>query len=514
MHKKRLTGILLPFVLAASLAACAAEEDPGARHALTTPDYAVISVYLAALILIGAYFSRKEPNTESYFLGGRRVPWWAVGLSLFGTSCSAITYLSIPATACSTNWVFMPANLAILICAPIVVAFYLKPFRAAPIQTAYEYLEFRFNLATRLYGSACFLAFQIGRIGIVMLLPAIALSTTTGLDKYACILIMGVLATIYTVLGGIEAVIWTDVVQSFVLVLGAIAALVLVTWRVDGGLPEIVTSAWDAGKFHIADWNWDVTTASIWVVIVGNVFSNMYPATADQTVVQRYLSTPDARRAARAVWTNAVIAIPITLLFFSLGTALWAYFQQHPERMNPSLPKDAVLPLFVALEFPGGLRGLLIAGVFAAAMSSLDSSINSISSVLVNDGYRRWRPNVSESSALRLARWTTLIFGAFGTIAALYVASLDTTTLWDMFLRYLGLVGGGLAGVFALGVFTQRANGPGAVIGAATSAVVLYFAQRTTVHYFLYGMIAFVTAFVIGYAASLALPGRRKVNRE
>ncbi len=498
------------------------EDRPGHRGAsvmsaspakriggLNALDYAAITVYLGALIVMGAYFSRREKSTEAFFLGGRRVPWWAVGLSIFGTSLSAITYLSIPARAFATNWVYMVANTGILFAAPFVVWFYIPQFRRAPIQTAYEYLEKRFNLLIRIYGSLCFMIFQIGRVGIVMLLPAIALSAATGIDIYLCIGAMGLLATIYTAMGGIEAVIWTDVLQAIVLVLGAVLALVIITLNIDGGLSGLVATAAAADKFHAIDWTWDITTTGIFVMVVGNAFSSLYPSTADQTVVQRYLSTASAQSAGRAVWTNAALTVPITLLFFSLGTALWVFFRENPSLLDPGLKNDAVLPLFVVSEFPMGLRGVLIAGIFAAAMSSLDSSINSVSSVLVNDYYRRFVPDAKERSAFRAARVLTVLFGGIGTMMAMYVAQDQSVSLWDPFLRLLNFVGGGLAGLFALGVFTKRANGNGAVVGAIAGAIAVVAAGKTELHPLMHGAVGFGVTFAVGYLASLPGGGKK-----
>lgn len=472
--------------------------------AFTMLDYAALALYFAVLVGVGVYFARGERSTEDFFLGGRRVPWWAVGLSIFGTSLSAITYLAIPAKAFATDWVFILSNLGILFVAPFVVRYYLPRFREAPITTAYEYLETRFNFAVRVYGSLVFLCFQIGRLAIVLFLPAIALSAATGLNIYACILVMGVLTTVYTMMGGIEAVIWTDVLQSFVLVAGAIAAVAVVAWDVDGGLAGIVSTGWEAGKFHTFNWTWDATTTAVWVCIIGNAFGMAYPSTADQTVVQRYLSTATEKEAAKAVWTNAILTIPISILFFGIGTALWVFYQSHPDLLDPRLKTDAILPLFVAEQFPQGLSGLLIAGVFAAAMSSLDSSINSMATVMVNDYYRRFRPAISDAHGLRVARGLTLFFGALGTGLAVLVARMNAPSLFDQWLQILGLVGGGLAGIMALGVFTKRGNGVGAIAGAAVSMAVVYAVYTfTAIHFFLHGAIGFCTSFIIGYFVSM-----------
>lgn len=475
-------------------------------------DYLVLFLYFAVLVAMGFYFSRRERDTETFFLGNRRVPWWAVGISIFGTSLSAITYISIPATAYAGNWTQMVFNMGTVFLAPFVVLVYMPRLRAVPAGTAYEYLERRFNLATRIYGSLVFFIFQLGRIAIVLYLPSMVLAAATGLNVVFCILTMGLLATLYTVLGGIEAVIWTDVIQSVVLVFGALLALGLVVFGIEGGATELFRVAAEGEKFTAFNWTWDMTAAAAWVAILGGIFANAYPMMADQTVVQRYLSTANAREASKAVWTNALLTIPIQLLFFGLGTALWVFFRKHPELLDPDLPNDAILPLFVMEKFPVGLRGVLIAGLFAASMSSLDSSMNSLASVTVNDYYRRFVRTVTEHQALWAARILTVVFGLFGTMSALYVATYDdNVTMFTLFLQLLGLVGGGLAGLFVLGVATQRANGVGALTGAIVSGIVMYFVRQTEIHFFGHALIGFTTAFVVGYLVSLPFGPAKRV---
>lgn len=476
-------------------------------------DYAAIGLYFAALVAMGAYFSRREKSTEAFFLGGRKVPWWAVGISIYGTSLSAITYLSVPARAFASNWTWLLTNSAPLILAPLVAGWYIRAFRREEIGTAYEYLERRFNLPIRIYGSLCFMTFQMGRVGIVMLLPALALTAATGMDLYLSIAAMGLLATLYTMLGGIEAVIWTDVLQTIVLLFGAILALILIVTSVDGGAAGIYAEADAVGKLRLLDLRWDYTAAVLWVIVIGNCFSNLYPLTADQTIVQRYLSTADEQSARRAVWTNALLALPTSVLFFSVGTALWAFFREHPALLDPQLKNDALLPLFIVERFPAGVKGIIIAGIFAASMSSLDSSINSVASVLTTDYYKRFVSGVQEAQALRVARVIVVLFGVFGTVSALYVATLDNTSLWEPFLALLSFVGGGIAGIFALGVFTTRAHGGGAMVGAAASIFAVWFAKyHTDMHFFLHAAVGFIVAFVVGYASSLLLPGTARTG--
>lgn len=480
---------------------------PAPREAhFRTLDYAALIVYLGALVAIGLYFSRREATTEDFFLAGRRAPWWAAGLSIYGTQLSSISFIAIPAKVYSTDWVYLLVQLSIVLVAFPVVWFYLPHFRRVKMTSAYEYLETRFDGSVRLFASASFVLFQLGRMAIVLFLPAIALSTVTGIGVFPAILVMGVLATVYTALGGIEAVIWTDVVQVVVLLGGAVLALVVAVSHLDGGLSALFVQAAAAEKLHVFNWTWDYTSTAVWVVLLGNLFNNLIPYTSDQAVVQRYLTTRTEQEAARGIWVNAALIPFSTLVLFTLGTALWAFYRQQPESLIPGQPTDSIFPLFIAQQLPVGLAGVVIAAVFAASMSTLDSSMNSVATALTKDWYERFRPAAQDADKLRLARGLTMGLGAAATGVSLALATFDVGSLWDTFQAAMGLFGGGLAGLFALGIFTRRANAPGALVGAIASVFVLAWVQRATeAHFFLYGMVGIGTCFVVGYAASRAI---------
>ncbi|HNT35900.1 MAG TPA: sodium/solute symporter, partial [bacterium] len=363
-------------------------------------DYIVIVLYLLALIGVGVYCAKREKTTDDFFLAGRRIPWWAAGLSIFGTQLSAITFMAIPAKTYSSNWLTFLFNMGIVAITPLIVFFFLPFYRRLNVTTAYEYLERRFSVTVRVLGSALFLAFQLGRIGIVLLLPSLALSVVTGVNVYFCILIMGVLATVYTVMGGIEAVIWTDVFQVFVLVGGAVWCLLYATAHVSGGISGVFATALAENKFHWVDWNWDLGRLTIWVIVLGWI-NSLLPYASDQTVIQRYLTTKDEKAARQAIWTNAILTVPASLLFFSLGTALFVFYKNHPNHLDPGMAKvDNILPWFVMRELPAGVSGLVIAAVFAASMSTLDSSMNSMATAVVTDFCRRFRRNSDEAYCL------------------------------------------------------------------------------------------------------------------
>lgn len=474
-------------------------------------NYAVLIAYFAVLVGMGVYFSRREESTDDYFLAGGRIPWWAAGISIFGTQLSAISFMAIPAQAYATNWVYILAQATIVLIAPVIVYFYLPFFRRLRVTTAYEYLEKRFDASVRLFGSLAFVLLQLGRMAIVIFLPAIALSAASGMSIYLAILLMGVLSTAYTVLGGIEAVVWSDVLQVIVLMGGAILSLATIVASVDGGPGELISAAAAQGKFHTFNWTWDWTVTAVWVVVVGNFLANLVPYTADQTVVQRYLTTSDEEQAAQSVWTNAVLTIPAALTFFGLGTALFIFYQANPGALDPALQTDAIFPLFIVQQLPTGISGLLIAGIFAAAMSSLDSGMNSVATVAVTDYHHWFGTGSPEGARVHQARWITVGLGTVATGAGLVLATYEIRSLWELFLEYIGLFGGSLAGLFVLGIFTRRGNARGALVGAVSSAVVLYLVREfTEVHFFLYGGIGIGVCVIVGYLASALLPGKHE----
>ena len=473
-------------------------------------NFTTLFVYLLAMVGIGVYFAKKNKNTNDYFRGGQRIPWWAAGCSIFATMLSSITYMSVPAIAFATNWEYILGYPAILITAGLVVYLILPFFRRIDATSAYEYLEKRFNRATRLIGSALFVLFQIGRMAIVMFLSALALAAITPFSEVECILIMGVLSIIYCTLGGVEAVIWTDTVQTFVLLGGAFLILALVLFRVDGGISHFFNIAMQDGKFHAINWDWDYlsyATAAFWVLVLGSFGQNLVSYTSDQAVVQRYMTTSDEKQAARAIWANGLMAIPAGLIFFALGTALFVFYKANPMNLDPTFKTDAIMPLFIVREIPVGIAGLIVAGIFAAAQSTISTSMNSTATAIVTDFFRPFNLAKSEKSYLNLSRLTTIVMGVAGTCFALLFSSADIKSLFESFISVIGLFGGSLGGLFLLGMFTRRANGPGAVVGALVGAVVLYLVKSyTETHLYLYAFVGITTCFIVGYFASRFIP--------
>lgn len=480
------------------------------RH-LRFLDVVVIALYFLILSGMGWFFAKRQKNTDDYFKGGGRVPWWAAGLSIFGTALSAITFMAIPAKTFATDWSYFMLNMTIFMVAPLIVFLFIPFYRKMNITTAYEYLEARFNLAVRLIGSLSFILFQVGRMGVVMFLPSIALNVVTGIDIFVCIGLMGIVSLVYTMMGGIEAVIWTDVMQVIVLLGGALLSLVLIIIAVDGGFVSIVETAAENYKFNVIDFTWSLRQPTVWVMLLGGIFANITTYGTDQTMVQRYLTTKSERAAKQSVWTNAILTIPATLIFFFVGTALFVFYKAFPAELNPTFENnDAIFPWYIASQLPAGISGLLIAGIFAAAMSSLSSSMNSAATAYSTDIHFRFKWN-KRVSGLNIARRATLVIGIAGTLFALFMATMDVKSLWDEFQKVLGLVIGSLGGVFLLGILSKRANSFGALAGIAVSIVIqVLVSVNQTVHLLAFSATGVVSCFVAGYVFSLLKGGRKE----
>jgi solute:Na+ symporter, SSS family len=476
--------------------------DKSARH-LGIFDYTVIGLYFLILSWMGYFFSKRQKTTNDYFKGGGRIPWWAAGLSIFGTALSAITFMAIPAKTFATDWSYFMLNMTIFLVAPVIVFVFIPFYRKMNITTAYEYLEVRFNLAVRLIGSLSFILFQVGRMGVILFLPSIALNLVSGIDIFLCIGLMGVISLVYTMIGGIEAVIWTDVMQVVVLLGGALLSLALIIHSIDGGFSSIIETAVNNQKFNIIDFTWSLKQPTVWVMLLGGFFTSIITYGTDQTMVQRYLTTKTEKAAQKSVWTNAILTVPATLIFFFTGTALFVFFKAYPGELNPTFANnDAIFPWYIASQLPAGVSGLLIAGIFAAAMSSLSSSMNSAATAWSTDIHFRFKLTKGVSE-LTVARIATLVIGVIGIVFALFMATMDVKSLWDEFQKILGLVIGSLGGVFLLGILTKRANATGALIGIVFSIVVqVLVAWQEPVHLIVYSATGVVACFVGGIGGS------------
>ena len=482
----------------------------GHQRSFGALNYAVLVGYLISMVGVGVYFAGRNKNTDDYFRGGKHVPWWAAGCSIFATMLSSLTYTGIPSKAFAQDWVYSIGNMMIPVVAVVAVWIALPFYRQLDVTSAYEYLERRFSRGVRLFGSLSFTLFHLFRMAVVMSLTGLALAVATPLSPGQSVLLMGTLSILYCTLGGIEAVIWTDTLQTLVLLGGALLAIGLLVAGSGGGVTDFLTTAQEAEKFRLANFHTDITSAqlAIWVVVFGGIGQNISSYTADQAVVQRYMTTPDEQLAARSIWTNAVMTIPATLIFFGIGTALFVYYRSHPEKLDATITTDQIFPLFIATEMPAGIAGLIVAGIFSAAQSTVSTSMNSTATTIVTDFLRPIHACRSEDSYLTTARLITFLMGLLGTLLGLFFVSPEIRSLFEAFIKVIGLFMGVLGGLYVLGVLTRRANAFGALCGAFIGAGVMFCLWWfTTVNGYLYTFCGITTCVVTGYVASL-LGGR------
>lgn len=467
-------------------------------------NYAVLVAYLAVMMGIGVWFVRKNNTTEQFFKGGASIPWWAAGISIFATALSAITFISIPAKAYGADWGMFMFNMTILMIVPVVIRYYLPFFRKLNVASAYQYLEQRFSAPVRYLASVFFCLFMFARIAIVLFLPSLALNAVTGIDVYTCILLMGLVTIAYCTMGGIEAVVWADVVQGIILVGGALVSLAFLLHGIDGGLKGLVEVAVADDKFNLFNLAFDLTQPVFWVVLAGGLANQLLAYTSDQSVIQRYITVKDTVGTKKGLWLNGFLSIPIAVLFFLIGTALYVFFKQQPELLGVGMSNtDSIFPHFIMCRLPVGVAGLLIAAIFSAAMSTLSANINSTSTVLTEDFFRRFRKGASDRQAMRFARVSGIVVGGLGLAMAVLLATFDIASLWDQFNFFLGLLTSGLGGLFMMGIFTRRIGTRSALAGFAGSiAILLIFNRMSSVSFLLYGFIGLVSCFVIGYLSS------------
>ncbi|MEG1579846.1 MAG: cyclically-permuted mutarotase family protein [Bacteroidaceae bacterium] len=496
------------------------ESKPGIRSAdvtkvdLTTRasfgwlNWTVLALYMASMLLLGYYFMRKEASSDDFFKGGGRIPWWAAGISIYATMLSAITYMAIPAKSFATDWTYYPMLITILVVSFPVIKYYLPFFRRLNVTSAYEYLERRFNYATRLMASALFIVFMIARMALVLYLPSLALTTVTGIDIYLCIVLMGIITIIYCTMGGVEAVVWGDVVQGIILVGGAIFAAVYLILSTDGGASSFFSIAEANDKFRLFDWSFDYTKATFWVVILGGLANNLISYTSDQTVIQRYLTTNSEKSAGHSILMNGVMSAFISVAFYAIGTGLYTFFKTHPAELDYTMAgSDAIFPFFMMSQLPAGIAGLLIAAIFAATMSTISSNINSISTAFTVDVYKHFLPHINDKQMLRCARYTGIVSGLVGVALALLMATWNILSLLDYFNTILGLLSSGLGGLFVMGIFFDRIGARSALIGfLAGTLAVFYLNYQTSVSFLLFGAVGMVVSVVVGLLCSMTSP--------
>ena len=467
-------------------------------------DWAILAVYFAGTLLMGLAFSRKASSVEGFTAAGRSLPGWVCGLSIFATYLSSISYLALPGKSFAGNWNAFVFSLAIPPAAWIAVRYFVPYYRKSGEVSAYAALEHRFGVWARVCVAIFYLLTQIARAGVVMYLMALPMQVLLGWDIRWLIVGTGLAVTAYSMVGGIVAVIWADAVQAIVLMVGAVACLAMMLWAVPGGLNGVLDLARPAGKLSLGSTSLtDFTSPTILVVLLYGLVENLKNFGIDQSYVQRYIAADSDAAARRSLWLGGLLYVPVSALFFMIGTTLWTYHQTHAAELpavrqtvarqrilqrgeEPTPPRvtelaatlgpddigDRVFPQYIVTHLPAGLRGLLIAAVFAAAMSTVSTSLNSSATLVLEDFTRRFiRRDIGEIAAMRVLRTATAAWGVLGTGTALLLVRTTQSAL-DVWWTLSAVFGGGMVGLFLLGIATKTRPLPAAIAAAAGLATI------------------------------------------
>jgi SSS family transporter len=469
-------------------------------------DFAIIALYLAGITLFGLRFRKKQRTLRDYFLAGREIPWWAISLSIVAAETSTLTIISIPGLAYDSNLTFLQVVIGYLV-GRVVISFVLLPhYFRGDLYTAYELIERRFGRNLRSLTAGLFLLTRAAAEGVRVYAVSIVVSIALGTGEVASIAIITALTLIYTFEGGLAAVIWTDVVQTFIYVGGTLVGLVTITHLVPGGWSAIHAAALNAGKFQVFDFRPNLWIPyTFWAGLFGGTVFTTASHGTDQLIVQRLLAARGQKQSVTALISSGVAVFFQFALFLTIGVMLWAYYRQPSSNFGRP---DRIYPTFIVSHMPHGISGLLIAAILAAAMSNLSAALNSLSSSAVMDFYALLRPQVDERTKMRFSRLATLVW-ALVLFGLAIVALHKVGRVVEVGLQIASVAYGALLGAFLLGTLTRRANQTGAMVGMAFGfCIEVYLWLGTRVPWTWWVMIGTCVTFCVGYIISAVLAPR------
>jgi SSS family solute:Na+ symporter len=505
-------------------------------NSLPVADLSIILLYLISMILVGIYFSRKNKDADQFTTASGKIPGWAIGISLYATFLSSNTFLGVPGKAFGGNWNAFVFSLSMPLAAWVAARYFVPFYRNTGEVSAYSHLENRFGPWARTYAVVCFLLTQLARMGSIFFGIALTLQALTSYSMVSIMVVVGICIIIYTVMGGMEAVIWTEVAQGIIKTAGALLILWLVVSHVDGGASRILSIGITDNKFSLGGFSPDFTSATFWVVLLYGFFINLNNFGMDQNYVQRYHTTTSAREASRSIWLCVYLYVPVSLVFFILGSCLYAYYQVHPDLLNEvryqvaseRLPNqtpeaitrlastlsvsdvgDKIMPHFMVHNVPTGLLGLIVAAIMAAAMSTISSSMNASATIFLVDIYQRYgKPKTTSGQALQILYRATVGFGLLG--MATGIAMIGIKSILDVWWLLSGIFASGMLGLFLLGIISRSTKGPEALTATIIGLVVILWmtfsayipdemaAFRSPFHQNMIMVIGTLTIFLVG----------------
>lgn len=470
-------------------------------------DTTVLVVYLLLVLLAGLWFSNKEHEGKEFFKGDGTIPWYVTCVSIFATLLSPISFLSLPGNSFGGSWILWWAQIGMIIAIPLTIKYFLPIYSTLQIDTAYHYLEKRFNSkGLRILGALMFIIFQTGRMSIIMYLPCIALAELTGISVNLLIIAMGVIAIVYSYSGGLKAVLYTDFIQGVVLIVGIALTLVVMIASINGGFGTVFDTLTTGHKFLLQNEVWmnsDILSTSVLIILIGGGFTTFASYVSSQDIVQRFTTTTDMKQLNKMTLGNGALSIFAATVFYLIGTSLYVFYQQNPELMMTTR-QDLIFATYITYELPAGVTGILLAAIFAAAQSTLSTGINSVATSWVLDIQSIINPEMSSERQTKIAQYISLGIGVLAIVVAIFLASGDIKSAYEWFNSFIGLALGALVGMFVLGAFSKKANTKGAIVAFIVSAMVVIYLKYfvPSVSYWTYTMITIVISLVVGNIVS------------
>ncbi len=483
-------------------------------------DILVFFLYMAGITIFGASFFRKNRSPEAFTTGSQSLPSWVIGMSIFATFVSSISYLALPGNAYASNWNAFVFSLSIPLAAWIAIRFFIPLYRRVGSPSAYTYLEERFGPWARIYVSACYVLTQLMRVGTILYLLALALNAMLGWPIPTIILITGIAVLVYSTLGGIQAVVWTDALQGLILIGGALFCALFLLFDLPEGPSQLFRIASENHKFSLGSFSLALNEPTFWVVLIYGLFINLQNFGIDQNYVQRYMAARTDREAKRSAFLGGMLYIPVSALFLFIGTALFAYYgsaaAELPAELREAGAADRVFPYFISTQLPAGLTGLMIASIFAAGMSTVSTSFNSVSTVILTDYYRRFfQKDPSGKASMRVLYLSSLILCLLG--MGIGIAMINVKSALDAWWTLASIFSGGMLGLFLLGAFTPRRNPVAAMVGVLVGVVLILLislpdwmggAENRIFHPYLTIVLGTTAILITGFLAGLIITRR------
>ena len=470
-----------------------------------TIDLVIFLVITGAIVILGASFYWRQSSSDEYTAAGHSLSGWTVGMSIFATYVSSISFLSYPGKSFDSNWNAFVFSLSVPIALFFAAKYFVPFYRRQTSVSAYTFLEQRFGLWARWYVAVCYLLTQVARIGSIMFLLALSTNVLLGWDMHWVIIFTSAAIIFYTMMGGIRGVIWTEAIQGVIIIVGALLCLGVLWATIPGGGSHAIDVAVADGKFSLGSFDMSLGESTFWVCLVYGVFTNLQNFGIDQNYVQRYHTTKSEGAARFSVILSGLLYIPVSAAFFLIGTMLYSYNQAAPGFMPDTVGGDYVFPYYIANGLPIGITGVLLASIFAAGMSTVATSVTSASTVLQTDFFKRLRPWADDYEQLIVLKYSSVIVGLLGVFVSL--ALLNVTSILDAWWKVSSLFSGGMLGLFLLGFLSKRASNVDAAVGVVCGFIVIVWISvaqwaglpETGIHEYLAIVFGTMVIFLVGF---------------